>query len=154
MTSHLKKILIISFFSCFIFSSSVLAWRGLEVRQKNDDTVRMNLTDDLKLSFTATHLIAKSGIYDLEIPLSEVSGFNFSHDVVDIMSRISDSKIVDEISFSKAFIRFSKLSDVKIYNLKGTMIFSEPKCEYIDMSQFQTGVYLVNVNGFTFKFKN
>ena len=134
-------------------SFDAMAWKGLEIEQTDGDPVKLNLSDDLVLSFTPTRLVANSDKYDFEIPIGNIKGFNMSHDIVDLTSDLRLTQEESDISFLKERIILGTPKEVVIYSLSGIPIYSSKECEEIELTHLQSGVYVIKIDKLTFKVK-
>ncbi|MDE5869497.1 MAG: hypothetical protein K2H18_04620 [Muribaculaceae bacterium] len=134
-------------------SFQAMAWKGLEIEQNDGDLVKLNLSDDLVLSFTPTHLVANSDKYDLEIPIGNIKDFNMNHDIVDLTSDVRLTQEESDISFLKERIILGTAKEVMVYSLSGIPVYSSKECKEIELTHLQPGVYVIKIDKLTFKVK-
>lgn len=132
---------------------NVSAWKSIEIERIDDEPISINLSDDLELSFTATHLVADSREYNLEIPIAKLKGFQASHTSNSLQTGIEEAEIDSDFSFRSDRILFSNPSDLKLYSLDGKLIYSQNNCRELNIDLLSEGIYVVVVNNLSFKIK-
>lgn len=128
----------------------------LVVWSKDGTKVAYALTEKPKITFTETDLVITAEGVDVNYPLENMSRFTYE---ANDDTAIRDLK-TDDVSFkldgeSLLFLDLSPNSTVSLNALNGNVIFSktvQTAGEYaFPLSNLNAGVYLVTVNGLTYK---
>lgn len=114
------------------------------------------LAEKPKVTFTETELVITTKGVEVDYPLENMARFTYEDDSPDAITNLQ----TDELSFkldgeSLLFPALKANSTVSVYTLKGTLVFKKTVCqngEYaFPLSNLNAGVYMVNVNGLTYK---
>ena len=129
----------------------------LVVWAKDGTTVAFALAEKPKVTFTNTHMVITTNNADgMEFPLEETTRFTYEPLPVDAVRDI----LTDNVSFridveSLLFPTLKANSTVSIHSLDGTLVFKktvQTAGEYsFPLSNLNAGVYVVSVNGLTYK---
>lgn len=156
----MKKIYAIFCASAALLASSVAAsaegagFKGLDIRLTDGSAVSVTLSDALTAKFTDTDMLISDGAsVDISIPTNTIAAFEYTKESAGVGQLESDSAapVVDGDQ-----LRFSELpqgSVVRVYAVNGALL-SEAKADgaiTMPLSGFQTGIYVVTVNGMSYK---
>lgn len=153
----MKKVILISLYLLFVFSIKANdTIENLVVWSKDGTKVEYALVEQPKITFTEANLVITSKGVEVNYELENIVRFTYENSTTTVISNIeTDEARVDN---NGEYILFSSLKEnsiMSIYTLNGTLVFSTTICdndEYaFPLSQLSVGVYLVNVNGLTYK---
>lgn len=130
--------------------SNLTLWR------KNAEKVVFALHMNPQITFNKTEMIVSTDGVELNYPLDDLSHFTFENvpetSIVDIKTDDNIFKMDEE---SVLFPNLKANSSVSVYSLNGVLIFKQitsQNGEYtIPFSNLEHGVYIVKVNGLTYK---
>lgn len=114
------------------------------------------LVEKPKVTFTETELVITAKDAEVSYSLENMARFTYEDDSADAITNLQ----TDESSFkldgeSLLFLALKANSTVSVYSLNGTLVFKKSvrqNGEYaFPLSNLNTGVYMVNVNGLTYK---
>lgn len=151
----MKKLLLLLFLSVTVPSIAEEA-TSLIVHSKDGSSVAYALSEYPKVTFEDSYLLIKSTNIDVSYPLSDMWKFTF--EPVDIETAIN-AVSADKSSFSYAdgAIVLSGLngkSFLQVYTIDGVLRHSEKintSTFIYPFSELPSGIYIINVNGKTFK---
>ena len=152
----MKKLLSIILMLLPLLASAQEPKSFLVVWSKDGTKVAYALTEKPKITFTETDLVITAEGVDVNYPLENMSRFTYE---ANDDTAIRDLK-TDDVSFkldgeSLLFLDLSPNSTVSLNALNGNVIFSktvQTAGEYaFPLSNLNAGVYLVTVNGLTYK---
>lgn len=79
-----------------IFSSGeAKGWKSIHIISNDTLPVIFNISNDLQMGFTATHITVASKYYALEIPLENITEIKLNHDIIEDHSYIPEPEIPD-----------------------------------------------------------
>lgn len=152
----MKKLLTVLFLFIGLSTMADEIKNYLVVWAKDGSKAAYALIDKPKVTFTETDLIISTKEVEVNFPLDDMD--RFTYEVSDITA-IRDLK-TDEVKFkmdgeSLLFPALRANSSVSIYTLDGHQVFKKEiqiAGEYsFPLSNLKAGVYLVTVNGLTYK---
>ena len=152
----MKKLLSIILMLLPLLASAQEPKSFLVVWSKDGTKVAYALTEKPKITFTETDLVITAEGVDVNYPLENMSRFTYE---ANDDTAIRDLK-TDDVSFkldgeSLLFLDLSPNSTVSLNALNGNVIISktvQTAGEYaFPLSNLNAGVYLVTVNGLTYK---
>lgn len=127
----------------------------LVVWAKDQSKVAYALDDEPKITFTETELVIESQTFKVSYPLEDMDRFTYesqSSGIKDLQTEKETFQIEGE---SLIFPSLKANSSVALYSLNGTLILKKTikeAGEYsFPLSNLMTGVYMVSVNGITYK---
>lgn len=128
----------------------------LIVWAKDGTLVEYALAEKPKVTFTETDLVIIANGLEVNYPLKNMECFTYesytSTDITDLQTDESLFKLNDEMLL---FPNLKANSTVSVYSLNGTLVFKktvQKSGEYaFPLSNLNVGVYMVNVNGLTYK---
>lgn len=127
----------------------------LVVWAKDQSKVAYALDDEPKITFTETELVIESKTFKVSYPLEDMDRFTYesqSSGIKDLQTEKETFQIEGE---SLIFPSLKANSSVALYSLNGTLILKKTikeAGEYsFPLSNLMTGVYMVSVNGITYK---
>lgn len=126
-------------------------WRSIVIHQQEADDITVNLSDDLEMSFTPSHLMIKSENYNIEIPKANLRRITTNHYIDEIPTGISSPVKAGVYSLNGSSISFAVSSDVSVYRYDGALCISKKQCIELDLSSLPSAVYVIMVNGLSFK---
>ena len=130
---------------------------NLVVWSKDGTIVAYKLAEKPRVTFTGSELIITSQGVEVIYLLENLARFTYEED--DVITAITNLQ-TEESPFklngeTLLFPALKANSTVSIYSLNGTLVFKKSICqngEYaFPLSNLNAGVYLVNVNGLTYK---
>ena len=151
-----KKLLmlLLSFISLSAIADETKSF--LVVWAKDGTQVAYALAEKPKIMFTETDLIIKANEVEVNYPLNNMARFTYEADDFTAIRNLR----TDEVSFnldgeSLIFPALHANSTVSLHSLNGALIFSKTvhtAGEYsFPLSNLNAGVYVVTVNGLTYK---
>ena len=152
----MKHLLSILFLSCCLFAMADEPKTHLVVWAKDGTKVAYALDDKPKVTFSETDLIITAKGVEVNYTLENMARFTYESSD---NTAIRDLK-TDKVSFklegeSLLFPALSANSTVSLHALNGTLVFSKTVTESgeysFPLSSLNSGVYLVTVNGLTYK---
>lgn len=153
----MKNIIVFLFFA-IVINTKITAQNSqtqLVVWAKNGTKVAYTLTEKPKVTFTETDLVITSNGIEVHYSLENMLRFTYENSA----AKITDLK-TDETAFkldgeSLLFPSLEANSTVSIYAANGILVFKQTvrqTGEYsFPLSSLNTGLYMVNVNGLTYK---
>ena len=153
----MKKIFAISFF-CFlnVIAKSADIPTNLVVWAKDGTKVAYALADEPKITFSETDLVILSNGVEVNYAIDKMSRFTYEANGQTAIKNIKTG----EISFSPdgeslLFPSMKTNSTLTIYSANGTVVFKKKvgeEGEYaLPLSNLNAGVYIVDVDGITYK---
>lgn len=129
---------------------------SLVVWAKDGSKVAFALSQRPKVTFTETNLIITGEDIDANYPLDKMA--RFTYEMVDMTAIKDINTEKDAFRFTGESLLFPALkenSTVAVYSLNGALVFKKTVLEAgeysFPISNLNTGVYLVSVNGLTYK---
>lgn len=129
---------------------------NLVVWAKNGTKVAYALAEKPKVTFTGTDLVITTNGVEVNYPLENLACFTYEENTSSVINNLQ----TDESAFrlngeSLLFPSLKANSTVLVYSLNGTIVFHKTirqNGEYVFLlSNLNAGVYMVNVNGLTYK---
>lgn len=140
---------------------SIFAWAennptNLVVWAKDGTKVAYALAEKPKVTFTETDLVITSNGIEVNYNLENMARFTYEDNtataITNLQTNESPFKLTGE---SLLFPALKENSTVSVYSLNGTLVFKKTvrqNGEYaFPLSNLNAGVYMVNVNGLTYK---
>lgn len=153
----MKQKILIALLSCFCLSAMADEPKTqLVVWAKDGTQVAYALDEKPKVTFTETDLVITANGVEVNYTLENMARFTYENDEVVSITNLQ----TDESSFklngeSLLFPALKANSTVSVYSLNGTLVFKKTvrqNGEYaFPLSNLNAGVYMVNVNGLTYK---
>lgn len=129
---------------------------NLIVWSKDGTKIAYALGEQPKLTFTETNLIIKTSKVEVNFALANMNRFTYEEDNTSAITNIMTDKssfVIEEESLLFPLLKAN--SFISLYSTDGTLVLRKAiKTEgrYVfPLSNLNTGVYLVNVNGITYK---
>lgn len=148
-----KSIFLLSFLG---LSAIAQTKTNLVVWTKDGTQVAYALKDKPKVQFTETSMVISSNNLEVDYPLKDMKCFTYgtaSTSVTNIHTNISPFKISGDCLL---FSALQKNSNIAIYTSNGVPVLRKTVSqsgEYaFPLNELSNGVYIVNVNGITYKF--
>lgn len=155
--SDMKSKLLLSLLFCFcIIAKAENNPTNLVVWAKDGTKVAYALLEKPKVTFTETELIITSNGVEVNYALENMARFTYEDNTATAITNLQ----TDESSFkldgeSLLFPALKANSTVSVYSLNGALVFKKvirKNGEYaFPLSNMKAGVYMVNVNGLTYK---
>ena len=128
----------------------------LVVWAKDGTKVAYALAENPKVTFTETDLVITTKGVEVNYALVNMARFTYENEIVTAVTNLQTGALSLKLDGeSLLFPALSANSTVSLYSLNGTLIFSKTvrkAGEYsFPLSGLNTGVYVVTVNGLTFK---
>lgn len=127
----------------------------LVIWAKDGTKVAYALEENPKITFTESELVIKTNSIEINYELDKMLRFTYEDG---ILSGITDLKSNGAFIFQDEALFFPSLSansTVSVYSLNGTLVFKKTVQETsgyaFPLSNLGTGVYMVTVNGLTYK---
>ena len=152
----MRKILFL-LLSCFCFSALAdEPKKQLVIWAKNGTKVAYALAEKPKVTFTTTDLVVTSNGLEVNYTLSEMARFTYESDALTAITNLNNGKTSMSLyGESLLFPALTEGSTVAIYDMGGKTILSKSITttgEYsFPLSNLNAGVYMVSVNGLTYK---
>lgn len=132
--------------------ASAEGFRSIAVNLTDGTKVEINLSEDLRASFSDENLVVSGGETDIEIPRASIKSFTFSE-----LSSLKD--VTAEAGapvISGGVMTFTALADgtaINVYNVAGALIFSDKASgDYtLDLSALSGSPVIVTVNEVAYK---
>lgn len=143
--------------SCFCLSVSADEPKTqLVVWAKDGTKVAYALAEKPKVTFTATDLVVASNGLEVNYTLAEMARFTYESDAPTAITNLNNGKTSMSLDGeSLLFPALTEGSTVAIYDMGGKTILSKSITatgEYsFPLSSLNAGVYMVSVNGLTYK---
>lgn len=153
----MKHKLLIALLSCFCLSAMADEPKTqLVVWAKDGTQVAYALDEKPKVTFTVTDLVITTNGVEVNYTLENMARFTYENDeVVSITNLQTDESNFKLNGESLLFPALKANSTVYVYSLNGTLVFKKTvrqNGEYaFPLSNLNAGVYMVNVNGLTYK---
>ena len=145
-------IVILFFLFSFIFAPvKVFAWKSIVIERVDQDDIRLNLSDDLELSFSPSHLIITGDKVNMEIPKSNLKNFFVDDILNDFPTLVKDTDANENIVVDSIGVFLSSPGDIYVYSTDGKLVLSRQKCKVLEFASLSPSVYLIVVNGISFK---
>ena len=151
----MKKLLLILFL--LSFGLSIQAEINLYVWKKDGSKVAFALSEEPKVTFSENSLMINSTTVTVSYDLEDMAKFTYEDSESQGIRNIENDK-ESSFKFDGEMLLFPSLkvgSKVAIHNLGGVLVFSrtiEAAGDYsFPLSHFDKGVYMVTVNGLTYK---
>ena len=153
----MKQKLLLVLLSCFSLSAMADEPKTqLVVWAKDGTQVAYALAEKPKVTFTETDLVITANGVEVNYTLENMARFTYEDNTATAITNLqtdeSTFKLDDE---SLLFPALKANSTVSVYSLNGTLIFKKTvrqNGEYaFPLSNLNAGVYMVNVNGLTYK---
>lgn len=143
--------------SNFITSSDRAEFRSLILWSKDGTKVAYALAEKPKITFTGTDLVITSKGVEVNYSLENMARFTYEDNtamaITNLQTGMTSFKLDVE---SMLFPSLNANSTVSLYSLNGTLVFNktiQKAGEYFfPLSGLNAGVYVVTVNGLTYKF--
>ena len=128
----------------------------LLIWDNDNSSVAYALDDEPKITFSDTDLIIKTNNVEVNYPLESMNRFTYETSKNTAIRNLQ----TDEVTFridgkSLLFPSLKANSKISLYSLNGTLVFTriiQEMGEYsFPLSGLIPGVYLVNINGLTYK---
>ena len=128
----------------------------LVVWAKDGTKVAYALAEKPKVTFTETDLVIKAKGVEVNYSLVNMARFTYeTNDETTIVNLQTEESLFKLTGESLLFPSLKANSTVSVYSLNGTQVFKKTirqKGEYaFPLSNLSAGVYMVNVNGLTYK---
>ena len=128
----------------------------LVVWAKDGTKVAYALAENPKVTFTETDLVITTKGVEVNYALENMARFTYENEIVTAVTNLQTGALSLKLDGeSLLFPALSANSTVSLYSLNGTLIFSKTvrkAGEYsFPLSGLNTGVYVVTVNGLTYK---
>ena len=153
----MKQKLLLVLLSCFCLSAMADEPKTqLVVWAKDGTQVAYALAEKPKVTFTETDLVITANGVEVNYTLENMARFTYEDNSATAITNLQ----TDESSFrlngeSLLFPALKANSTVSVYSLNGTLVFKKTVLqngEYaFPLSNLNSGVYMVNVNGLTYK---
>ncbi len=153
----MKKIIV---FLIFVASVSIkvtaqISQTQLIVWAKDGTKVAYALTEKPKVTFTETDLVITSNGIEVNYSLENMLRFTYENSTTGITNLKTDETSFKLDGESLLFPSLETNSTVSIYAANGTLVFKQTIRQSgvysFPLSNLNTGVYIVNVNGLTYK---
>lgn len=127
----------------------------LVIWAKDGTKVAYALAEKPKLTFTESELVVKTDSIEVTYALEQMLRFTYESGSVTGIIDLKTDNLFSLINEALVFPALSANSTVSVYSLNGSLVFKKTirtTGEYaFPLSGLNTGVYLVNVNGVTYK---
>lgn len=153
----MKQKLLLVLLSCFCLSAMADEPKTLLVVWAKDGTqVAYALAEKPKVTFTETDLVITANGVEVNYTLENMARFTYEDNISTAITNLQ----TDESTFkldgeTLLFPALKANSIVSVYSLNGMLVFKKTihqNGEYaFPLSNLNTGVYMVNVNGLTYK---
>lgn len=151
-----SKLLLVLFFSFSILSKAKSESICLVVWEKDGTKVAYALAEKPMVTFTETDMVITSQNVEVSYPMENLARFTYEDNATTGITNLQtgESPFVHE-GGCLLFPALKANSTVSVYSLNGTLVFKKTvnqKGEYaFPLSSLNAGVYMVNVNGLTYK---
>lgn len=137
------------------FMANADGFRSIKVDVADGSTLMVNLTDGLKTKFTRNEIKFTDGA-DVNISLSKANVVHFTFvetSAIDAPETDTDATTPTVENRTLHFSNLPENSHIAIYDIKGrTTTRHEANGEFeLNLEQLPAGVYVVNVNGISYK---
>lgn len=130
--------------------------KNLAVWSKDGTKVAYALSENPRITFTETYLLIATNGVEINYALENMERFTYEKSDATGLTNLTTNETTFKLS--EEYLIFPSLkanSTVSIYNLNGTLVFKKRISidgEYaFSLSDFKTDVYIVSVNGLTYK---
>jgi len=128
----------------------------LVIWAKDGTQVAYALAEKPKVTFTETNLVITTNGMEVNYTLANMARFTYEYNTVTAITNLqTDESLFNFNGESLIFPALKANSTVSVYSLNGTLVFKKTvrqNGEYaFPLSNLNTGVYMVNVNGLTYK---
>lgn len=127
----------------------------LVIWAKDGTKVAYALAEKPKLTFTESELVVKTDNIEVTYDLEQMLRFTYESGSVTGMTDLRTESTFSIQNEALVFPALSANSTVSVYSLNGSLVFKKTirtTGEYaFSLSELNTGVYLVDVNGVTYK---
>lgn len=129
---------------------------SLVVWAKDGTKVAYTLADKPKVTFTETEMVITSNGIEVNYALENMSRFTYENSTTTGITNLNNGETSLKLDGeSLLFPSLKANSTVSVYSANGTLVFKKTVSkdgEYsFPISNLNTGVYMVNVNGLTYK---
>lgn len=122
---------------------------------KDGTQVAYALVEKPKITFTETDVVITANSVNVSYPLENMSRFTYENNTATVINLQTDESSFKLDGESLLFPTLKTNSTVSVYSPNGTLVFKKTvrqNGEYaFPLSNLNAGVYMVNVNGLTYK---
>lgn len=153
----MKKILYLLLLSFVSFSAVVAkSTMHLAVCTKDGSKVLYALEEKPKITFTDTELVITTKGVEIVYALSDMNLLTYENGETTGIANLYDDASFKLDGNAIVFSKLKAKDIVSLYSINGTLVFKKTVSqdgEYaVSLNNIETGVYVVNVNGLTYKF--
>lgn len=149
--------IILSLALAIMITASANDYNEIILTHTDGNSTKIQLRSTLEMSFDTENLLFSDSVEVLSFPIKEITAFSFG--LSDIQSGIELSQNCDiNISYIGNILTISNNLDntiINLYSLSGVLLntYNVTSSIEIDMSLYDTGVYLLKINNQTIKIK-
>ena len=153
----MKTKVMVLLLSCFCLSTMADEPKThLIVWAKDGTKVAYALIEKPKVTFTETDLVITTNSVEVNYALEDMARFTYADNTETAISNLQTEETVFKLDGeSLLFPSLKANSTVSVYALNGTLVFKKTvrqNGEYtFPLSDLSTGIYMINVNGLTYK---
>lgn len=153
----MKTKLLIALLSCFSLIAKAEDYsKSLVIWAKDGTKVAYSLAEKPKITFTDTDLVITTNGIEVNYMLEKMARFTYESNnesaIINLQTEDTPFKLTGE---ALLFPALKANNTVSVYYLNGSLVFKKTvrqNGEYaLPLSKLSTGVYMVNVNGLTYK---
>ena len=153
----MKKILCLLLLTFISFSAVVAkSTMNLAVCTKDGSKVLYALEEKPKITFTDTELVITTKGVEIAYALSDMNLLTYENGETTGITNLYDDTSFKLDGNAIVFSKLKAKDIVSLYSINGTLVFKKTVTvdgEYaVSLNDIETGVYVVNVNGLTYKF--
>lgn len=153
MTKSLKRLLaaFLVTASCGIAQATV--YNTVIVNLNDGSQTSIFITEDLKLSFTDTQLVATGSTEDIAIDRSQIVHFEHAYDETGAVDAINGASGMAFNGNSMTFSNLPQGSMIRVFTTAGILVSEQPAAgEYtLSLDGLAPGNYIVSVNNMSYK---
>lgn len=129
---------------------------SLVVWAKDGTKVAYTLADKPKVTFTETEMVITSNGIEVNYALENLARFTYENSAITGITDLKNGETYFKLDGELLLFPYLKAnSTIAIYSTNGTLVFKQTVRKdgeyFFPISKLNTGVYMVNVNGLTYK---
>ena len=155
MDKHLLKILFASLLFIAGYNEYALS-QQLVVWMKNGEKVYYNLKEYPKTTFSGSNVVITTNTMEVAYPLEQVLRYTYENLASDIEALLTDKEVY--VSREGDVITFQNLHSaqpIQVFSIDGKLLethsVNDKQSTSLSLNAYPTGVYIVKVNGTTYK---
>jgi len=148
----MKKFTIAIMLLCGSWLISKAGYESVTVKMNDGQNVTIELSDNLNVTFNNESMLVTGGSNDVTLSKSDIQSFTFN----DVSALTAPGQDGAGVAFGGDALHFTGIGDnsaVKVYNAAGALVSTHIASGNfsLSLSSLSPGVYIVTVNGLSYK---